>query len=146
MASRQKFRRENQAEIDAFRKAGRELECCHIIAKSNGGANNQHNYLMAGANFNRMMGNRHDDIMCALAYDCGGIEKVKAAIKASPACGYTERDAMSLVRAGRQQFARMQEIQGKAIDVWDEGEVLQVELYSGYSSNHTGKVCVPYME
>ncbi len=121
MASQQRFRKRNQDLIEVGRKYGRELECCHIIAKSNGGANNQDNYIMGGGNFNRMIGNRHDKVMMALAYDLEGLGKVIAAIRASPNSGYREEDAWSLVVAGRQEFAEMESKLG-GIDMMDGGK------------------------
>ena len=94
------YRRHNKDEIESAQK---DLHVCHIIAKSNGGADHADNYLLAGADFNVRIGNRHDPLMCAFA----SIERTKRAIRASRLQNNITRtvdDAEQLVKEGAQEY------------------------------------------
>lgn len=64
------------------------LDVCHIIANSHGGADHPDNYLILNKSFNRMIGDRFDPLNCFLA----GKERTMAAMKISMKLGNTPRN------------------------------------------------------
>ena len=60
-------------------------------------------------------------MMCALAQSREGMDKVKAAIRASPNSGLREQDARRMVSQGQQMFGDYKISHGKRMDTWDAG-------------------------
>ena len=77
--TRETYRRRHRAEIQQARSKGHKLDVCHIIAEHRQGADHEDNYVLAGARFNRSIGDRHDELMMALV----GPEETKKAIRVS---------------------------------------------------------------
>ena len=98
------YRKKNAAEIEKLEKQGRVIDVCHIIAKSNGGANDSENYILGSRHFNRKTGNQWDKLMMYLVSQNSGIQSVRDAIRVSPGSGYKASDAQRLVKEGKQQF------------------------------------------
>ena len=83
-----------------------EVDVCHIISKSNGGADTADNYILANAAFNKEIGNQKDELMIYVAYQEGGMDRVRKAITASPESELKEEDAEGLVKKGREEWNR----------------------------------------
>ena len=78
-------------------------DVCHIIAKSNGGADHSDNYFIAGSAYNRSTGNNFDHIIAYIA----GLQKTERAVAVSRRTGYRGPDARELVEKGREEIARL---------------------------------------
>jgi hypothetical protein len=70
-------------------------DVCHIIARSNGGANHVHNYIIERSRLNRSMGNRDDSVFARLA----GLEQTTKAVAVSRKTGYMGPSAEELMDA-----------------------------------------------
>ena len=96
-----------QEEIERYRRRGIEVDVSHIIAKANGGADDDRNYILCPRGFNRSIGARWDPLMFTVAYyreptTAKGRKKVEDAIRASKdtGCRYKIKDAQKLVDEG----------------------------------------------
>lgn len=122
--SRQTYRRHHEDKIeDIKRTTGNNPDTCHIISANQGGADHEHNFILAGASFNRRLQDKGDDLMCAIAAEREGIDKVRKAIRASRLqndCTLTVDDAERLVKQGEKKFRQYQQQRG--CDEWDAGE------------------------
>ena len=83
-----------------------DVDVCHIISKSNGGADSADNYILANAAFNKAIGNQWDELMIYVAYQEGGMDRVRKAIKASPKSELKEEKAEELVEKGKEEWNR----------------------------------------
>ena len=104
--TRATYRRQHAVEIKQYEKEGIEVDVSHIISESNGGGNDSDNYILANAEFNKAIGNKWDELMIYVAFQQGGIERIRKAIRASPNSGFRVGDAERLVEKGRQEWNR----------------------------------------
>jgi hypothetical protein len=88
-----------------FGKIEGDKDVCHIISKANGGADHPDNYdFVRGRSWNRMLGNRFDDVNCFLA----GKEACRKAVDISKSlCDYSGPGADELYESGEQRMKRV---------------------------------------
>lgn len=122
--TRQTYRRHHEDEIEDIKwSTGENPDVCHIISGNNRGANDEDNFILAGASFNRSIQDKDDELMCYYAAEHEGIEKVKRAIRASRLqkdCRLTVDDAVHIVEQGRKKVQQYQE--EDEYDEWDAEE------------------------
>jgi hypothetical protein len=70
----------------------RGCDVCHIVAKSNGGADHVDNYIIGCASLNRSIGNRDDSVFAKMA----GLQQTRRAVKVSIRVGYMGPSAEEL--------------------------------------------------
>ena len=122
--TRQTYRRHHEDEIEDIKwSTGENPDVCHIISNNNGGANDEDNFILAGASFNRSIQDKNDELMCYFAAEREGIEKVERAIRASRIqkdCRLTVDDAVHIVEQGRRKFQLYQEEEEEEEEEEDE--------------------------
>ena len=95
--------------MDRHRLLESDMDVCHIIARSHGGANHPDNYHLLGGKFNRKMGRNGDHIMCYIV----GLEKAAKAVAVSMKYGntiygkYRGKSAEMLFEEGGRDFSKM---------------------------------------
>lgn len=124
--TRQTYRRHHEDEIEDIKwSTGENPDVCHIISSNNGGANDEENFILAGASFNRSIQDKSDELMCYFAAEHEGIEKVERAIRASRIqkdCRLTVDDAVHIVEQGQRKFQQYQEEEEEEDEEWDDEE------------------------
>ena len=91
--SRQQFRARLEARTG--RKIPDDCDVCHIIARANGGADHEDNYMIEKSRLNRTLREKHDNVFARLA----GLEQTKKAVAVSiRLCGYMGPSAEELCK------------------------------------------------
>jgi hypothetical protein len=91
--SRQQFRAKVEAAMGC--KLPDDCDVCHIIARANGGADHEDNYMIEKSRLNRTLHHKYDYVFARLA----GLEQTKKAVAASiRLCGYKGPSAEELCK------------------------------------------------
>ena len=101
------YRKHHKDQIEELeRKWGHSFDVSHIVAKSNGGADDSLNYTLLPSDINRSIGCRRDDIMFASV----GPERTRAAVEVSRRlgrCAMTTSEAEKLRKGAIRDLANI---------------------------------------
>ena len=77
--TRQTYRHHHEDEIEDMKwfSGGKNPDVCHVISANNGGADDENNFILAEASFNRSIQDKSDELMCYYAAEHEGIDSEK---------------------------------------------------------------------